>query len=126
MSETDNPRTGRPHVGILDEVLHLSGGFSEADRPWVLNALSGLEPHLSRWDPAGMTVDVSVKHRGAKEQQVTLRAELPGYPQVVAKSVDRDLDRALAEAKHRLIEQIEDEKQKRDPKSNRQLREKMT
>jgi hypothetical protein len=126
VSETDNPRTGRPHTGILDEVLHLSGGFSEVDRPWVLNALSGLEPHLSRWDPAGMIVDVSVKHRDAKEQQVTLRAELPGYPQVVAKSVDRDLDRALAEAKHRLIEQIEDEKQKRDPKSNRLLREKMT
>ena len=121
MSETDNPRTG-----ILDEVLHLSGGFSEADRPWVLNALSGLEPHLSRWDPAGMIVDVSVKHRGAKEQQLMLRAELPGYPQVVAKSVDRDLDRALTEAKHRLIEQIEDEKQKRDPKSNRLLREKLT
>lgn len=32
MSETDNPRTGRSHTGILDEVLHLSGGFSEADR----------------------------------------------------------------------------------------------
>ena len=124
MSETDNPRTGRPHAGLLDEVLHLSGGFSEVDRPRVLTALSGLEPHLSRWDSAGMIVDVSVKHRDGKEQQVTLRAELPGYPQVVAKSVERDLDRALAEAKHRLIEQIEDEKQKRDPKSNRQLREK--
>jgi ribosome-associated translation inhibitor RaiA len=126
VSETDDPRTDRPHTGILDEVLHLSGGLSEVDRPWVLNALSGLEPHLSRWDPDGMIVDVSVKHRNAKEQQVTLRAELPGYPQVVAKSVDRDLDRALAEAKHRLIEQIEDEKQKRDPKSNRLLREKTT
>jgi ribosome-associated translation inhibitor RaiA len=126
VSETDNPRTGRPHTGILDEVLHLSGGFSEADRPWVLNALSGLEPHLSRWDPAGMIVDVSVKHRDAKEQQVTLRAELPGYPQVVAKSVDRDLDRALAEAKRELLRQLEDEKTKREPKNNRQLREKTT
>jgi hypothetical protein len=43
---------------------------------------------------------------------------------LVAKSVDRVLDRALAEAKRRLIEQIEDERKKRDPKSNRQLREK--
>ena len=126
MSETNNPRTGRPLAGILDEVLHVSGGFSEADRPWVLSALSGLEPHLSRWDPDGMIVDVSVKHRDAKEQQVTLRAELPGYPVLVAKSVDRDLDRALAEAKRRLIEQNEDEKKKRDPKSNRLLRERMT
>jgi ribosome-associated translation inhibitor RaiA len=126
VSQNENPRTGRPHTGILDEVLHLGGGFSEVDRPWVLDALSGLEPHLSRWDAAGMVVDVSVKHRDDKEQQVMLRAELPGYPQVVAKAVDRDLDQALAEAKRRLIEQIEDEKRKREPKSNRLLREKTT
>jgi ribosome-associated translation inhibitor RaiA len=126
VSETQNPRTGSPRTGFLGEVLHLSGGFSEADRPWVLDALSGLEPHLSRWDPAGMIVDVSVKHRDGKEQQVTLRAELPGYPQMVAKAVDRNLDRALAEAKRELIAQIEDEKHKREPKSNRLLREKTT
>jgi hypothetical protein len=48
VSETENPRTRRPHTGILDEVLRLSGGFSEVDRPWVLNALAGLEPHLAR------------------------------------------------------------------------------
>ncbi len=124
MSETDNPRPGRPGTGILDQLLHLSGGFSSADRQWVRDALSGLEPHLSRWDPAGVSVDVSVKDRDAEEQQVTLRAQLPGYPQLVAKSAHRDLDRALAEARRRLIEQIEDEKGKRDPKSNRLLREK--
>jgi hypothetical protein len=123
---SENPRTGSPRTGFLGEVLHLSGGFSEVDRPWVLDALSGLEPHLSRWDPAGMIVDVSVKHRDGKEQQVTLRAELPGYPPMVAKAVDRHLDRALAEAKRELIAQIEDEKHKREPKSNRLLREKTT
>ena len=126
MSETDNPRTGSPHAGILDEVLHLSGGFSEVDRPWVLNALSGLEPHLSRWDPAGMIVDVSVKHRDGKEQQVTLRAELPGFPELLAKAAGRDLDGALAEAKRELIVQIEDHKRKREPKNNRLLRKKTT
>jgi hypothetical protein len=126
VSETENSRTGSPRTGFLGEVLHLSGGFSEVDRPWVLDALSGLEPHLSRWDPAGMIVDVSVKHRDGKEQQVTLRAELPGYPPMVAKAVDRHLDRALAEAKRELIAQIEDEKHKREPKSNRLLREKTT
>ena len=126
MSETENPGTGSPRTGILDEALHVGRGFSEADRPWVLEALSGLEPHLSRWDPAGMTVDVSVKHRDGKEQQVTLRAELPGYPELLAKSVDRDLDRALAEARRELIVQIEDHRRKREPKSNRLLRKKTT
>jgi ribosome-associated translation inhibitor RaiA len=126
VSETENPGTGSPRTGILDEALHVGRGFSEADRPWVLEALSGLEPHLSRWDPAGMTVDVSVKHRDGKEQQVTLRAELPGYPELLAKSVDRDLDRALAEARRELIVQIEDHRRKREPKSNRLLRKKTT
>jgi ribosome-associated translation inhibitor RaiA len=121
VSEPENPR-----ASILEGALRLTGGFSDADRPWVLDALSTLAPHLSRWDPAGMTVDVSVKHRGGKEQVVMLRAELPGYPQLVAKAVDRDLERALAAAKRELVQQIEDEKQKRDPKSNRLLRKKAT
>jgi hypothetical protein len=121
VSETENARTG-----ILDQALRLSGGFSEADRPWLLHALSGLEPHLSRWDPASMILHVSVRHRGGKEQQVTLRAELPGYPELVARSVAPDLDRALAEVKHKLIEQIEDQRSRRDPKDNRLLRKKTT
>jgi ribosome-associated translation inhibitor RaiA len=124
VSETENPPTGTTRTGILDQVVHLSGGFSEAERPSVLDALSGLVPHLARWDPARVLLDVSVKHRDAKEQQVTLRAELPGYPPVVAKAVDRDLARALAEAKRELIQQIEDEKKKREPKNNRLLRKK--
>jgi ribosome-associated translation inhibitor RaiA len=126
VSETENPGTGSPRSGILDEVLHLGRGLSDADRPWVLDALSGLVPHLSRWDPAGMTVDVSVKDRDGQEQQVTLRADLPGYPQLVAKAVHPNLEHALAEAKRELIQQVEDEKKKREPKSNRQLRKKTT
>jgi hypothetical protein len=126
VSDTENPGSGSARTGILDEVLHLGRGFSEAERPWVLETLSVLEPHLSRWGPAGMTVDVSVKDRDSKQQQVTLRADLPGYPQFVAKAVDPDLGLALAEAKRDLIQQIEDEKKKREPKSNRLLRKKTT
>jgi ribosome-associated translation inhibitor RaiA len=124
VSEIENPPTGSTGTGILDRVLHLSGGFAATDRRWVLEALAGLEPHLSRWDPAGMQLFLSVQHRDGKEQQVTLRAELPGYQPIVAKAADRDLNRALAEAKRELIRQIEDETKKRDPKSNRLLRKK--
>jgi hypothetical protein len=90
VSEIDNPGTGSTRSGILDEVLRLGHGFSEADRPRVLEALSRLEPHL------------------------------------VAKATDPNLDRALAEAKRELLQQIEDEKTKREPKSNRLLRKKTT
>jgi ribosome-associated translation inhibitor RaiA len=124
VSEIENPPTGSPGTTFLDRVLHLSGGFASTDRRWVLDALAGLEPHLSRWDPAAVQLFLSVQHRDGKEQQVTLRAELPGYPPTVAKAADRDLNRALAEAKRELVQQIEDEKKKREPKNNRLLRKK--
>ena len=66
-----------------------------------------------------------MKDRDGKEQQVTLRADLPGYPPVVAKAADRQLDRAIAEARRELVRQIEDAKGKREPKDNRHLREKL-
>ena len=119
MSDSENPRTD-----VLDEEVRLGAGFSDEDRAWVLEKLSALVPHVARWDPADVDVEISVKHRDAKEQQVTLRADLPGYPPLVASAVDRDLDRALAEAKRELIRQIEDEKKKREPKNNRLLRKK--
>jgi hypothetical protein len=124
VSEIQNPPTSTPGTGVLDRVLHLSGGFSATDRRWVLEALAGLEPHLSRWDPEAGQLFLSVQHRDGKEQLVTLRAELPGYPPMVAKAADRDLNRALAEAKRELVQQIDDEKQKREPKNNRLLRKK--
>jgi ribosome-associated translation inhibitor RaiA len=120
VSDQDDPRTGT----TLDETVHLSGGFSEADRPRVLDALAALLPHLSRWEPPGMSVEVSVKDRDGREQAVTLRAELPGYPTLVAKGANPNLDSALAAAKRELIRQVEDEKKKRDPKNNRHLRKK--
>jgi ribosome-associated translation inhibitor RaiA len=55
-----------------------------------------------------------------------LRADLPGHPQLVAKAADPNLQKALAEAKRELLQQLEDEKQKREPMNNRQLRKKTT
>jgi ribosome-associated translation inhibitor RaiA len=121
VSETENQRRN-----ILDEVLRLGAGFKDGERAWVLDALSALVPHLARWDPDDLDVEISVKDRDGKEQHITLRADLPGYSPLVAVVADRNLDRALAEAKHELIRQIEDHKSMREPKHNRQLRKKTT
>jgi ribosome-associated translation inhibitor RaiA len=119
MSEIESNRD------ILDDVLRVGAGFTDDDRRWIRDALESLAPHLARWDSADVDVEISVKHRGGKEQQVTLQADLPGYPPLVAKATDRQLDRAIAEAKHELIRQIEDAKSKREPKDNRHLRERL-
>jgi ribosome-associated translation inhibitor RaiA len=121
MSETDNARGD-----VLDEVLRLGAGFTEDDSPWVLDALDAMVPHLARWNPADVDVEISVKDRGGKEQQVTLLADLPGYPPLVAKAANQQLDGAVAEAKRELIRQVEDAKGKREPKDNRHLRQKTT
>jgi ribosome-associated translation inhibitor RaiA len=121
MSETDNPRSN-----VLDNVLSLGAGFTDEDRRWVLDALDTLVPHLARWNPADVDVEISVKDRGGKEQQVTVLADLPGYPPLVAKAADQQLNRAIAEAKRELIRQVEDAKGKREPKENRHLRQKTT
>lgn len=118
MSLTENPRD------VLDDVLRLGAGFVDDDRRWVLDALESLVPHLARWDSATLDVEISVKDRGGKEQQVTLLADLPGYPPLVAKAADRQLDRAIAEAKRELVREVEDAKGKREPKDNRHLRKK--
>ena len=73
-----------------------------------------------------MSVEVSVKDRDGREQTVTLRAELPGYPTLVAKGANPNLDSALAAAKRELTRQVEDEKKKREPKNNRHLRQKQS
>jgi ribosome-associated translation inhibitor RaiA len=118
MSSNDKTRRDR-----LDErSFRLGAGFKEEEREQVLGELSALGSHLAKWDPGDVQVDVSVHERGGKEQRVTLRAFLPGLPPLVAVGSDRDLKRALDDAKRDLITQLDRHKTEREPKSNRRLR----
>ena len=118
MSRADNERRD-----VFDErAIHLGAGFKEHERPHVLETLAALGAHLKRWNPDEVDVEVSVQDRGGKEQRVTLRTTLPGLPPLVAVADDRDLTRALGEAKRELIRQIDHHKSAREPMNNRQLR----
>ena len=88
----------------------------------MLEALSTLGPHLGRWDPSDVDIDVSLQDRGGKEQRITLRTSLPGRPQLVAVADNPDLTRALCDAKRELIRQLEHQKSAREPMNNRRLR----
>ncbi len=105
-----------------EQVLHLGVGFKEKEREHVVEALSTLGPHLGRWDPQDVVVYVSLQDRDGKEQRVTLRTSLPGFPSLVAVAENPDLDWALGEAKYDLIRQIEHQKSEREPMNNRRLR----
>ena len=88
----------------------------------MLQALSTLAPHLGRWDPSEVDIDITLQDRGGKEQRVTLRTTLPGRPQLVAVADNPDLTRALCDAKRELIRQLEHQKSTREPMKNRRLR----
>ena len=54
-----------------ENVIHVGAGFVAKERPHVLEALSTLGPHLGRWDPSQVDIDVTLQDRGGKEQRVT-------------------------------------------------------
>jgi hypothetical protein len=82
-------------------VIHVGAGFVAKERPHVVETLSTLAPHLGRWDPRDVEIDVSLQDRGGKEQRVTLRTSLPGLPPLVAVADNPDLTQALDDAKAR-------------------------
>ncbi|MCT7658372.1 hypothetical protein [Mycobacterium deserti] len=107
----------------LDEsIVHVGAGFTAKERPHVLEELSTLAPHLGRWDPRDVDVEVTLQDRDGKEQRVTLRTSLPGFPPLVAVADDPDVTRALGRAKRELIRQLDHQKSAREPMNNRRLR----
>ncbi|MDT5256723.1 MAG: hypothetical protein QOD10_1803 [Mycobacterium sp.] len=118
MKRSDNRR----RITFRENVIHVGAGFVAKERPHVLDALAAVEPHLRRWDPNDVDIEVNLQDRGGKEQRITLRTTLPGHPPLVAVADSPDLTRALCEAKRELIRQLEHQKSAREPMNNRRLR----
>lgn len=105
-----------------ENAIRVGVGFTANERPTVVDSLSALGPHVGRWDPNGVEIDVSLQNRGGTEQRVTLRAHLAGLPMMVATAENPDITRALNEAKRELIRQLEHQKSGHEPMNNRRLR----
>jgi ribosome-associated translation inhibitor RaiA len=118
MSRSDD----KERITFRENVIRVGSGFVAKERPLVLDSLSTLAPHLGRWDPRDVDIDVSLQDRGGDEQRVTLRTRLPGLAPLVAVAENPDVTRALGEAKRELIRQLEHQKSAREPMNNRRLR----
>ena len=118
MSKADDQQ----QKAFRENVIHVGSGFVAKEHPHVLDALATLAPHLGRWDPSQVDIEVTLQDRGGKQQRVTLRTSLPGRPQLVAVAENPDLTRALHDAKRELIGQLEHQKAEREPMHNRRLR----
>jgi ribosome-associated translation inhibitor RaiA len=105
-----------------ENAIHVGAGFVAKERQHVVETLSTLGPHLGKWDPHDVDLDVSLQDRGGKEQRITLRTVLPGRPPLIAVAENRDINCALSEAKRELIRQLDHQKTAREPMNNRRLR----
>ena len=105
-----------------ENAIRVGSGFVAKERQHVLDSLSALGPHVGRWDPRDVEIDVSLQDRGGTEQRVTVRARLPGLPMLIATAENPDITRALNEAKRELTRQLEHQKSTHEPMNNRRLR----
>jgi len=118
MSKSDD----KQRITFRENVIRVGAGFVAKERALVLDSLSTLAPHLGRWDPSDVDIDVSLQDRGGNEQRITLRTRLPGLPPLVAVAENADVACALGEAKRELIRQLEHQKSAREPMNNRRRR----
>ena len=105
-----------------ENAIHVGAGFMAKERPRVVETLSTLGPHLGKWDPRDVDLEVSLQDRGGKEQRVTLRTILPGHQPLVAVAGNPNITRALSEVKRQLIRQLEHQKSAQEAMNNRRLR----
>lgn len=118
MSKSD----GQQRNTFGENSIHVGSGFVAREREHIVEVLSSLGPHLGRWDPSDVHLEVSLQDRDGKEQRVTLRTSLPGHQPLIAVAVNPDINRALSEAKRELIRQLEHQKSLGEPMNNRRLR----
>jgi ribosome-associated translation inhibitor RaiA len=116
------PKSEKQQNPLGEYVLHMGVGFVAKERPHVLEMLSTLGQHLRRWNPNDVSLEVSLQDRGRREQRVTLRTTLPGLTPLVAVADNTNVTRAILDAKHELIRQLEHQKSLREPIHNRKLR----
>ena len=73
MSKSDDEQ----RIIFRENAIRVGAGFVAKERPHVLDSLSTLGPHLGRWDPRDVDIDVSLQDRGGNEQRITLRTSCP-------------------------------------------------
>lgn len=96
----------------LDQ-LRLGDGFSEGDRPRVVNRLEKLNRLLRTFPEDGTELLLSVKERDTTSQKVTLECGFPHFGRIVATSREPDLKAALMDVREDAWRQINDAVSKR-------------
>ncbi|MBB4937927.1 ribosome-associated translation inhibitor RaiA [Streptosporangium album] len=111
--------TGDEQPDILGERLVLGRGFTENDRPDIVERLTALGKRLRSYPADSVDLRLSVKNRDRAEQKVTFECRLAGAEPLVATSAEEDLSTALVEVREDMIHQLDKLKTRRDPRHDR-------
>ncbi|WP_326826060.1 hypothetical protein [Streptosporangium sp. NBC_01756] len=111
--------TGDEQADIIGERLILGTGFTEDERPEIVERFTALGKRLRSYPADSVDLRLSVKNRGRAEQKVTLECRLAGVEPLVATSTEEDLPTALTEVREDMIHQLDKLKTRRDPRHDR-------
>jgi ribosome-associated translation inhibitor RaiA len=98
--------------GSVDK-LALGQGFTQAERPRILDRMEKLNRHLKRFPADNVWLELSVKDRDTPAQVVTLSAELPGLGRLVTTSKENAFAAALADVRDDMVDRIREGMEKR-------------
>jgi hypothetical protein len=105
----------------VDACLHLGHGFTEDERPKVVEQLDQINRHLIGRPVDQVTMEIHVKDRDHVDQRVTLEGHVGGLPQIVASHAEdgsHDADavwRLVIRVRQEFIRQLDDLKDERRP-----------
>ena len=118
---TDAPDAATATVA---ESLRMEGDFFPDEFADVVERFGSLENRLRSFPSGSVVLVLAMKERDQPSQRTTLEADVIGHPRLMATSVELDRDAALLEVRDDLIRQLSDRQNRREPRQNRQLREK--
>lgn len=111
-------------VATVAGALRLGAGVSPEELPEVVERFAKLDNRLRSYPSGGIELILNMKERGQASQRTTLEARVTGQTRLVATSTHRDTDEALNEVRDDILRQLTDQKNRSEPRQNRQLRSK--
>lgn len=109
---------------VVAERLHLTTGFLDVERDWIVQRLGALGTRLRSFADNEVDLEINLKDRNGAGQQVTLECWIRRVPRLhlVATSSAAELATAINEVRTELIRQVDDAKNRTEPRHNRALR----
>jgi ribosome-associated translation inhibitor RaiA len=108
---------------VVAAALHFENGIAPSEYDNVFDTFHRLNERLRSFPDGTVDLRLNVKERGQSSQHTTLLANIAGHTPMVATSSSANLQQALAEVSDELVRQITDNKNKSEPRHNREMRE---